>query len=87
MELLSMAGRLHPDFRTSTLISSVGTYLLSQEGKPARNQALVAGAQWAIGGIANALSRLSRPSPPARQTTVVVEPDHQVPLTTTQPGS
>jgi len=87
IELLSMAGRLHPEFRTSTLISSVGTYLLSEEGKPMRNQALVAGAQWAIGGIVSALSRLSRPSPPPRQTAVLVEPDHQVPLTTTHAGS
>ena len=64
VDLVSMAGRLHPEFRTTTLINSLGTYLLSQEGKPARSQMLAAGAQWAIDGIAGALDRLSRPTPP-----------------------
>jgi len=75
MDLMTMAGRLHPEFRTSTLISSLGTYLLSQEGKPARNQMLAAGAQWAVDGIAGALDRLSRPSPPPQQTVALAEPD------------
>ncbi|MFN2186315.1 MAG: ABC1 kinase family protein, partial [Anaerolineae bacterium] len=34
VEIVNMAGRLHPEFRTGTLISSVGSYLLSEEGKP-----------------------------------------------------
>lgn len=75
MDLMTMAGRLHPEFRTSTLIGSLGTYLLSQEGKPARNQMLAAGAQWAMGGITGALDRLSRPSPPPQQTVALAEPD------------
>ena len=75
MDLVGMTGRLHPEFRTSTLISSLGTYLLSQEGKPARNQMLAAGTQWAMGGIASALDRLSRPSPPPQQTVALAEPD------------
>ncbi len=75
MDLLTSAGRLHPEFRTSTLISSVGTYLLSEEGKPARNQVLVAGAQWAIGGIVSALNRLSRPSTQTQQTIALAEPE------------
>jgi hypothetical protein len=74
MELVNMAGRLHPEFRTGTLISSVGSYLLSEEGKPARNQMLASGAQWALGGIASALDRLSRPTPP-QQTVALAEPD------------
>jgi predicted unusual protein kinase regulating ubiquinone biosynthesis (AarF/ABC1/UbiB family) len=74
-ELVAMTGRLHPEFRTSTLISSLGTYLLSKEGKPTRNQMLTAGAQWAIDGIAGALDRLSRPSPPPQQTVALAEPD------------
>ena len=75
MELVSMTGRLHPDFRTSTLVSSVGTYLLSSEGKQARNQMLTAGAQWAVDGIAGALDRLSRPSPPPQQAIALAEPE------------
>jgi predicted unusual protein kinase regulating ubiquinone biosynthesis (AarF/ABC1/UbiB family) len=75
MELTAMAGRLHPEFRTSTLIGSVGTYLLSEEGKPARNQMLTAGAQWAVDGIVSALDRLSRPSPPSSRTVALAEPD------------
>lgn len=75
MDLMTMAGRLHPEFRTSTLVSSLGTYLLSQEGKPARNQMLAAGTQWAIDGIAGALDRLSRPSPPPQQTVALAESD------------
>ncbi|HSR29023.1 MAG TPA: hypothetical protein VLY63_00560, partial [Anaerolineae bacterium] len=61
MGLASTAGRLHPEFRTSTLIGSVGSYLLSEEGKPARNQILTTGAQWAVGGIVSALNRLAQP--------------------------
>jgi predicted unusual protein kinase regulating ubiquinone biosynthesis (AarF/ABC1/UbiB family) len=75
MDLVAMTGRLHPEFRTSTLISSVGSYLLSQEGKPARNQMLAAGAQWAVDGIAGALDRLSRPTPHPQQTVAMAEPD------------
>jgi hypothetical protein len=76
MELLGMAGRLHPDFRTSTVLSSVGSYLLSQEGQAARSQMLATGAQWAISGLTNALDRLSRPSPPPPQQPVALaEPE------------
>jgi predicted unusual protein kinase regulating ubiquinone biosynthesis (AarF/ABC1/UbiB family) len=76
VELLGMAGRLHPDFRTSTVLSSVGSYLLSQEGQAARSQMLATGAQWAISGLTNALDRLSRPSPPPPQQPVALaEPE------------
>jgi predicted unusual protein kinase regulating ubiquinone biosynthesis (AarF/ABC1/UbiB family) len=75
VEIVNMAGRLHPEFRTGTLISSVGSYLLSEEGKPARNQMLASGAQWAIGGIASALDRLSRPTPPSQQSVAIAESD------------
>ncbi len=75
MELAATAERLHPEFRTRNLIGSVGAYLFSQEGKPARDQMLAAGAQWAIGGIVNALDRLSRSSQPPRRTAALAEPD------------
>jgi predicted unusual protein kinase regulating ubiquinone biosynthesis (AarF/ABC1/UbiB family) len=70
MELASMAGRLHPEFRTSTLISAVGSYLVSAEGRSTRNQLLTTGAQWAVGGIVSALGRLAQPVP---------APDQQAP--------
>ena len=75
VDMATMAGRLHPGFRTSTLVSSVGSFLLSDEGKPVRNQALAAGAQWAIGGIVTALNRLSRTSQPSGQAVALAESD------------
>ena len=60
LDLASLASRLHPEFRTGTVLSSVGSYLISEEGKPARNQLLTSGAQWVMGGIAGALGRLSQ---------------------------
>jgi len=64
LALSSLAGQLHPDFGPSAMLSAVGSYLLSSEGKPARNQLLAAGAQWVIGGIVGALGSLARPVPP-----------------------
>lgn len=60
LDLTALAGRLHPEFSASTLVGAVGSYLLSEDGKPARNQILTAGAQWAIGGITGAVGRLAR---------------------------
>jgi hypothetical protein len=73
MELASMAGRLHPEFRTTTVISAVGSYLLSEEGRSTRSQLLTTGAQWVVGGIVSALGRLARPMP---------SKDHQAPAFT-----
>jgi hypothetical protein len=65
VELTSLAGRLHPELRTGTLVSVVASYLLSAEGKPIRTQILTAGAQCAVTGIGAMLSRLAQPlSPP-----------------------
>jgi predicted unusual protein kinase regulating ubiquinone biosynthesis (AarF/ABC1/UbiB family) len=63
LDLASMAGRLHPEFRTSTLVGALGSYLLSEDGKPARNQLLAAGTQRVVDGLAGALNRLARPTP------------------------
>jgi predicted unusual protein kinase regulating ubiquinone biosynthesis (AarF/ABC1/UbiB family) len=73
MELVSVASRLHPDFRASTLIGSLGSYLLSEEGKPTRNQLLTTSAQWAIGGVVSALGRLARPTAPPTQALALAE--------------
>ena len=59
MDWRAWPGKLHPEFRTSTLISALGGYLLSEEGKPARNQIVTASAQWVLGGIAGALGGLA----------------------------
>jgi predicted unusual protein kinase regulating ubiquinone biosynthesis (AarF/ABC1/UbiB family) len=65
-DLAGMAGQLHPDFRVGTLARALGGYLFSEQGRPARNQALAAGARWVTDGLAGALSRLARPPAPAR---------------------
>jgi hypothetical protein len=66
LDLASMASRLHPGFSASTLLGSVGGYLLSEDGRPARNQFLAAGTQWAVGAIVGTLGRLGRsPEPPS----------------------
>jgi hypothetical protein len=68
-----MAGRLHPEFQTGTLIASVGSYLLSAEGRQARNQILTTGTQWVVGGIVTALNRLSQPPAESTQELALVE--------------
>lgn len=75
MELASMAGRLHPEFRASTLIRALGGYLLSEKGSAARSQLLMTGAQRAIDGLAGALGRLSRPTSTPKPVVVLTESD------------
>jgi hypothetical protein len=67
MDLASMAGKLHPEFRTSMLLRALGGYLWSEEGKPVRNELLKAGAERVIGGLASALGRLAKPMEPPTQ--------------------
>jgi predicted unusual protein kinase regulating ubiquinone biosynthesis (AarF/ABC1/UbiB family) len=64
MDLVGMARKLHPDFRTSTLLRALGSYLWSAEGKPARDDLLKAGAERVVGGLASVLSRLAQPIEP-----------------------
>jgi hypothetical protein len=71
MELAGMAGRLHPEFTASTLVRSLGGYLLSEEGKPTRNQLLEKGAQRLLDGIAGQLNRLGQPATTPSQTVVL----------------
>ena len=72
MDLAGMAGKLHPEFRTSTLLRALGGYLWSEEGKPARSQLLKSGAERVIGGLAGALGRLAKPTPPPTQQKAVL---------------
>lgn len=71
MELASLARRLHPEFRASTLVRSLGGYLLSAEGRPARNQLLETGALRLLDGIAGQLNRLARPANVSSRAVVV----------------
>ncbi|MGD2205683.1 MAG: AarF/ABC1/UbiB kinase family protein [Anaerolineae bacterium] len=73
MDLAGMASRLHPEFRASTLVRALGGYFWSDEGKPVRNELLRAGAQWVTSGLANALSRLSRPTTPPQRKAVMAK--------------
>ena len=75
LDLSSVAGRLHPEFRVSTLARSLGGYLLSQEGKPARDRLLVASSQWLMAGLAGQLNRLSRPATPPPPVALLTEGD------------
>jgi hypothetical protein len=63
MDLASMAGRLHPEFRPATLVRALGSYLFSEEGKPVRNQLLMDGAQRIADNILGQLTRPQRPAP------------------------
>jgi predicted unusual protein kinase regulating ubiquinone biosynthesis (AarF/ABC1/UbiB family) len=60
MDLASLAGKLHPEFRTSTLIRSLGSYLLSEEAKPIRYQLLTAGTQRLVDGLTGTLNSVGR---------------------------
>jgi hypothetical protein len=64
MDVVAVAQQLHPEFRASTLLRALGSYLWSDEGKPARNEMLAAGAQRLLSGVLSPLSRLARPIPP-----------------------
>ncbi len=62
LDLSSSAGRVSSSFRASTVLRSVGSYLLSEQGKPTRNGLLRAGAERILGGVLNTLDRLQQPA-------------------------
>lgn len=64
LELASVAGRLHPEFRIGTLIRGFGSYILSPEAGPVRSKLLAAGTQRLADGVLGQVSRLTRPAPP-----------------------
>lgn len=67
MEVSSVAQKLHPDFRASTLVRALGSYLWSDQGKPLRDEMLSVGAQRLLSGLLSPLSRLARPIPAPTQ--------------------
>jgi len=75
IDLANLARTLHPDFRLSTLLRALGGYLLSEQGRPVRNQLLLAGTQRLIEGLAVRLNRLGQPAAPAPRAVAVVETD------------
>jgi hypothetical protein len=73
LDLLGVAGKLHPDFRATTVVRSLGSYLLSAEGKDTRNQLLASGAQRLADGLAGVLNRWASPPESGPQTAVLAE--------------
>jgi hypothetical protein len=71
--LAALAGRLHPEFRASTLVRALGGYLLSEKGGPARQQLFTATAQRVVDGLTSQLTQLSRPVPPPAETALAIE--------------
>ena len=56
-----MAGRLHPEFGTGTVLRALGGYLFSEQGRPVRNQLVSAGVQRLVDGLVRGLDRLAQP--------------------------
>ena len=56
------AGRMNSAFRTSTVLRSVGGYLMSEHGRPTRDRLLRTGAERVVGGLLHTLDRLQRPA-------------------------
>jgi predicted unusual protein kinase regulating ubiquinone biosynthesis (AarF/ABC1/UbiB family) len=73
MDVAGVAGRLHPEFRVSTLVRTLGGYLWSDAGKPVRNELVRTGAQRALDGVTSALSYLARPPRPPSQPVTLPE--------------
>ncbi|MFC2031372.1 ABC1 kinase family protein [Chloroflexota bacterium] len=71
LELASVAGRLHPEFRASTLLRSFGGYILSPDAGPVRYELLAAGAHHLADGVLNQLARLAKPTPSPTKSTAL----------------
>jgi len=76
VDLVDLTRQLHPDFRTRTLLSALGNYLLSEEGKPLRNELVIAGTHRIAQGLRSAIGLLARPvAAPSQQ---VAAPEHDL---------
>jgi predicted unusual protein kinase regulating ubiquinone biosynthesis (AarF/ABC1/UbiB family) len=62
LDLWAAAGRANSAFRTSTVLRSVGSYLVSEQGKPVRGRLLRTGAERIVGGLLHTLDRLQQPA-------------------------
>ena len=55
--IASLARQIHPDFRPSSLLSSVAAFLVSEQGRPVRDGLWTATKQWLTGALAGRGSR------------------------------
>jgi predicted unusual protein kinase regulating ubiquinone biosynthesis (AarF/ABC1/UbiB family) len=62
LDVSAAAGRMSSGFRVSTVLRSVGGYLVSEQGKPARDRLLRTGAERIVGGLLHTLDRLQQPA-------------------------
>ncbi|MBN1135028.1 MAG: AarF/ABC1/UbiB kinase family protein [Anaerolineae bacterium] len=62
LDLSAAAGRVNSAFRTSVVLRSVGSYLISEQGRPARDRLLRTGAERIVGGLLHTLDRLQQPA-------------------------
>jgi hypothetical protein len=74
LDLSSLAGRLNPGFRASSLLLSVGGYLFSQQGKPVRDDLVQAFTQRLVSGLLNSLKGLGQPAPRPTRPALATEP-------------
>jgi predicted unusual protein kinase regulating ubiquinone biosynthesis (AarF/ABC1/UbiB family) len=61
LDVSAAAGRMSSGFRVSTILRSVGGYLVSEQGKPTRDRLLRTGAERIVGGLLHTLDRLQQP--------------------------
>jgi hypothetical protein len=62
LDVSTAAGRMSSGFRASTVLRSVGSYLVSEQGKPTRDRLLRTGAERIVGGLLHTLDRLQQPA-------------------------
>ncbi len=62
LDVSAAAGRMSSGFRVSTVLRSVGGYLVSEQGKPTRDRLLRTGAERIVGGLLHTLDRLQQPA-------------------------
>ena len=62
LDMSSAASRMNAGFGVGTVLRSVGSYLVSEQGKPTRDKLLRTGAERIVGGLLHTLDRLQQPA-------------------------
>jgi len=62
LDVSTAAGRIKAGFGVSTVLRSVGGYLVSEQGKPTRDRLIRTGAERIVGGLLHTLDRLQQPA-------------------------
>ena len=65
LDMSSATSRINAGFGFGTVLRSVGSYLVSEQGKPTRDRLLRTGAERIVGGLLHTLDRLQQPALPA----------------------